>query len=185
MCFDGTDNWAEESGKLLEAIFGWVNLYFGVPLAAVGFTITLIQLHRTKAAANAAKEAVDAASQLFNNNLLLSLLPQLQRIESEIDSAVAYGQRHLISHYMSQWRWQAGQMKGLLDVNDPNAKRVGRAIQTSIAVCASQKFDVANEAISLELAVRPVQEALAKVTGEIGTITTQRAVQEGVRNGNE
>lgn len=159
--------------------FDWMNMWLAMPVAVLGFSITLYQLKKTKDAAEAAESAVKNASSAFNNNLLLSLLPQLLRIESEIDGAVANGHRELVSHYIAQWRWQAGQLKGLLNNGvDADIKRVGKALQTSIAICATQKFDVANVSITLEIAARPIQDAVAKVTGDIGMITTQRALQE-------
>lgn len=159
--------------------FVWLNTWVAVPLSVLGFSVTLYQLKKTKAAAKAAEDAVTNASAAFNNNLLLSLLPQLLRIESEIDGAVLNGHRQLVAHYIGQWRWQASQLKGLLDSGDAEGRRVGKALQLSIAICATQKFEVANSAVTLEVAARPVQEAVAKVTGDIGMITTQRAIAGG------
>lgn len=159
-------------------IFEDANLYFGIPLAVAGFGATYYQALRARGASEAARDAAQSAEQTISRNHLLVLLPQLQRVENDLDFAVEQGDRKLASFLMSNWRWQAGQLRGFLK-DDPQNRKTLKAIQTSITLAASAKIDVLDTANPVAKTARPVQDAIAAVTGDLGHLTVKNAKQGG------
>jgi hypothetical protein len=155
----------------------WVaaaNDIIGIPLTIAGFIFAIVQIYKTKNSANAAKTAASDAVSSISSNYLLILLPQLNRVESELDTAVDQDDRRLAAAHMSQWRWQAGQVRGWLSGDDPSSKKVAKLIQTSITLAATAKLDALDKAQDLPSVARPVQEAIAAVTGELGQLSSRQ-----------
>jgi hypothetical protein len=142
-----------------------------LPLTIVGFALTLIQVSRAKSKAEAArKAAVDARDQMSQNYLLV-LLPQLHRTEDDLDSAIRDGEARLVLHHMSVWRWQAGQVRQMLEADPDGNKKSIRALTKSIALAARTKNDVmaAQKDQLLEI-TRAVSESIATATSEVGAL---------------
>jgi hypothetical protein len=151
-----------------------VGAWLGLPLTVVGFALAIWQIVKTRTAAKAAETAANRATAAMSESFLLVLLPQLHKVESDLDSAVDRGERHLAANHMSQWRWQAGQLRGLLEPSDPASKKIAKSIQTSITLAASAKIDALDPQLPLSDVSRPVQDAIAAVTGEVGQLSMKQ-----------
>lgn len=66
----------------------WLGIV-GLVLTIGGFAVTLIQLARTKTAADAATEALRSTVSCMSTNHLLVLLPQFRMIDIDMDTARA------------------------------------------------------------------------------------------------
>jgi hypothetical protein len=113
-----------------------------IPVAAVGFALTIWQIVRTRRAVDAARAAVSDVQRTLARNHLLVLLPQLQRVEQDLEVAIGNSDIGLVGSYLGTWRWQAGQLRGLLQADATTNKRLLRAIQQSIALAATAKLDL-------------------------------------------
>lgn len=152
------------------------NAWVGLPITIAGFAVAIWQIRKTKSSADSAAAAATDTATAMSESYLLVLLPQLHRVESDLDIAVDRGERQLAASHMSQWRWQAGQLRGLLDTNDPVSKRMAKAIQTSITLAASAKIDALDSTLTLASVTRPVQDAIALVTGEAGQLSIRQPI---------
>ncbi|KUM40239.1 hypothetical protein AR689_02235 [Arthrobacter sp. EpRS71] len=136
-----------------------------------GFWVALWQIRKTKSSADSAKAAAEDAATRLENSSALILIPQLQECGSELVRAVHANQQELLLKLITRWRWQAGQLRGLLDDEEPTHKRTNRNIQTSITV-AGQLRSLTSEkgAPDAELGSSQVA-AVAKVTADFGELS--------------
>lgn len=148
-----------------------------LPLATVGFIATFVQATRAKSKAEAARlAAIDAQSRMSRNHMLV-LLPQLQRIEDDLDTAIKDKEVKLVLHYLSNWRWQTGQAKQILEnESQPNLRAI-KAMNKSIALATRTKLDIvaaasasSSEGFDLTVITRSLSESIAAVTSEMGAL---------------
>lgn len=78
------------------AIAGWATV--------IGIALTLYQIHRTRTAAEAARDAAFGGEHRQLAHELLLLLPELQLIEGALEDAVYRGSRDVVVVLLSQWR---------------------------------------------------------------------------------
>jgi hypothetical protein len=159
-----------------QTLYWWidhVSTIASAPLALVGFGFTFWQLAKTKSAAESAKASAEETRKQIRRANLLSLLPQLHRIEDEVSSAIRLGSVELVMAWLSLWRWQASEVRGYLNSDVASEKKVMKAIQTSISVAADAKFELI-DLLSQDLvkATSAVRKAIASVTGELGSLSS-------------
>ncbi|MCI4657555.1 hypothetical protein [Cryobacterium zhongshanensis] len=154
-----------------------VNGWATIPLAIVGFLIALQQISKTRDAAEAAKDAAEAATKHIGSNLLLVVLPQLVQIETNLEWAVGRGDRNAAIHYLGAWRWQAGQVRGhLMTKKSPHAEFLAQ-LQTSIAIAADTKLALQDPAADIPRRTKSVQKMIALVTGMVGELTARNSLE--------
>ncbi len=154
------------------------DIALSLPLTVIGLAATFIQATRARRTAEAARQAAVGAQDRMARSHMLILLPQLHRIEDDLDTAIKEGEVKLILNYLSGWRWQAGQARQILEQEvNPNNKAI-RAITKSVALATRTKLDiVASEAAgtstqpALVTATRPLSEAIAAATSELGALS--------------
>jgi hypothetical protein len=156
-----------------------VNTIVAVPATLTGFGFTLWQLAKTRSAAQSASTAVRRVEETLSRNHLLILLPQLQRIEQDLEVAVGNKDVRLIIYHLGNWRWQAGQLRGFLDEDPRASKRLVRAIQQSIALTAETKLDLLEREDELLKVTRGAREAITAVTGELGGLVSLYSTSSG------
>ncbi|MFI7447896.1 hypothetical protein ACIBQX_10400 [Nonomuraea sp. NPDC049714] len=163
----------------LDDIVEQVANYSAIPLALLGFSFTLWQLLKTRRAAEAARDAARAAQQSIARNSLLMLIPQLQRIEEELDRAVHVSSLELTMAWLTSWRWQAGQVRGYLSVVSVTDKKVMKVLQSSVMKASVAKTDLIDgaEGLDLVLATKTAREAIAAVTNELGVLAAMQGAQ--------
>jgi hypothetical protein len=180
----------------------WTNIYwwvdhlatiFSIPLALIGFGITIWQLKKTKSAAEAAQDAAkDAASSIKDQVRainLASLVPQLIRIENEIERAIGDGSVEILRFWIALWRQHAGEARAYLEATTTGEKRVLRNIQSSISTAADTRSRIhgLNELANLGTITEDLRKVVSRVTGELGTIAARQitAIGEGKDNGTQ
>ena len=158
--------------------------YTAIPLALIGFSVTIWQTVRARSAAEAARDAAKVAQTALARNSLLVLIPQLQRVEEELERSVQIDSGDLAVTWLSNWRWQAGQVRGLLGKPTSENKRLLKALQSSISISAKVKSDIIDGTMDeLTIATKVAREAIADVTSELGTLAATQGMQMGDRNG--
>lgn len=106
----------------------WLNVV-AFSLALLGLWLTFRQARDAKKQATAARTAAEAAStavvrtqkQIRANQLLL-LIPQLRWVAAELDVAISEDEPNLSRRTLDSWRWQAGQVHGLLTASSAERK---------------------------------------------------------------
>jgi len=182
--------WQGRSVLTLEeySFYWWVDhisKIASIPLTLLGFGFTIWQLLKTKSAVQAAYEATLAMRRQVRRTNLATLLPQLTRIEDEIDRAVANRSVETVRSLISDWRWQAGETRIYLSASNAQEKKILRSIQASISVAADTQREIHREihdVDSPELLVSvtdPLRKAVSRVTGELGAVAAQQVLDSG------
>ncbi|WP_159024449.1 hypothetical protein [Streptomyces scabiei] len=127
-----------------------------------------------------AEQSAKEAKERIGRSSLLVLLPQLHRAEEQLERAVRDGSVELTISWLSTWRWQAGQMRGLLNELDPLQREIAVALQASISSATSAKEKlISNSNPDVVSATRSVRAAMGKVTGELGAMASSHGMQSG------
>ena len=170
--------------------FNFANLWLSFPLSLVGFALTLVglkiaydqlvvaseEVEKTATAAEAAAKAALVATKSLSGNLTMLVAQQLVHIEREIDRAIRDDERGVLIDYLGQWRFQAGQLHGLVLKLGEDEAKLAQAIMTSITVCGKAKTDINKPSMDLIDTMRPTQNAVSKVSAELGRLTADRTV---------
>jgi hypothetical protein len=152
--------------------------YATIPLAIVGFGFTIYQISKTRKAAEAAADAARSTQYGIIRNSLLILIPQLQRVEEELERAVRAESDDLVVTWLSNWRWQAGQVRGLLAQASPQNRKVLSSLQSSIAMAAQVKSAIIDGPLEeLPIITKAARDAIADVTNELGALAATQGVQ--------
>jgi hypothetical protein len=150
-----------------------------IPLAIVGFGITWWQIHKTRTAAEAARDAARDTQHGIGRGSLLVLIPQLQRTEEELERAVRSGHHDIALSWLGTWRWQAGQLRGLINVTSTERDTL-KSIQESVVAAADAKAElIASAEADLVIATQDVRTAIAAVTNELGELAVVQGMQIG------
>lgn len=173
-------------GTRLE-FFNFANLWLAFPLSFLGFTLTLIglkiayeQVKKTATAADAAANAAMAATKSLSRNLTMLVVQQLVHIEREIDRAIREDERGVLLDYLGQWRFQAGQLHALVLKMGKDEAKLAQAIMTSITVCGRPKADINKPSTDLVETMRPTQNAVSKVSAELGRLTADGTIAHDI-----
>ena len=151
-----------------------------IPLAVAGFGFTLWQIRKARNAAEAARDASREAQRGIGRSTLLLLVPQLQRTEEELERAIGNKQQDLVVSWLTIWRWQAGQLRGLLKVAAPTERDIMKAIQKSMVASAELKTDLVGiKSNDLAVATKEVRIAIAAVTNGLGELSMVQGLQIG------
>lgn len=164
----------------------WLNMlnaWSALPLAVLGFSITIWQVVLAKGKAEAARLAAAEATEQVRANLLLIVAPQLLQVESRLEWAVSKDNRDAVIHYLGEWRWQAGQVRGHLIRAGHRTDDLLTNLQTSIATAAETKLTLQDPASDLNKRARSAQRAIALVTGQVGELTAKTSL-EGTKDDN-
>jgi len=158
-----------------------VSTVFSIPLALAGFTIAIWQLAKTRKAADAARRAAVSALEQVQRLNLVGLLPQLSRIDDEIDRAVQVQSTEILRFWISQWKWQAGGARGYLNPSLRDEEKVMRLIQSSIVAASDVRRALHTVAPDqLVTATADLRRSISKVTSELGMLAArQSSVPEG------
>jgi hypothetical protein len=153
-----------------------VSVILSVPLAVTGFWIAIAQIRKTRAVAEAARDMAAIARTEASRAGILVLLPQLQRVEEQIDQAVDKGSVDLVMAWANTWRWQASQLSGHLKIVTSEDGKLPQLLQSSVlTAAAAKKTLVGNDLADLHRATKRMRDAISAVTSELGALAVHYA----------
>ncbi|MEU5136289.1 hypothetical protein [Streptomyces californicus] len=151
-----------------------------IPFAVVGFGVTIWQSRKAQSAAEAARDAARSAADSISRASLLVLIPQMQRVEEELERAVRDKSTDLALSWLSTWRWQAGQARGFLSSSTADEVEVLTALQASVTAARSAKAKlIETQTVDIVVATKQALSAIGKVTGELGALAASYGIQMG------
>jgi hypothetical protein len=170
-----------------ETPYWWIDhisTILSVPLAVLGFGLAIWQIVKTRRAADAAKAAALLALNQVRQLNLAGLLPQLTRIDDEIDRAVQDDSAEILRFWLSQWKWQAGVARGLLDSGNRDEEKIMRLIQSSIVAASDVRRELFGvPSGQLVAATTDLRRSVGRVTSELGMLAARQTNrQEGTRS---
>jgi hypothetical protein len=155
----------------------------GMPFAVVGFGITIYQSMKAKSAAESARDAAREAAGNMRRASLLVLIPQMQRVEDELEQAVRGGSVSLSISWLSTWRWQAGQARGFLAAAEDQSANQGTliALQASMTAARNAKAKLIESSASPDVVVatRAARGSIGKATEELSALAANYGIQLG------
>ncbi|MEU6010225.1 hypothetical protein [Streptomyces sp. NPDC047453] len=156
-----------------------------IPFASIGFGITIYQTYKAKNAAESAQLAAENVRESISKASLLVLLPQLHRAEEQLERSVRDRSLDLTISWLSTWRWQAGQVRGLLDDADPSQREMIISLQASISAAASAKSKLIEvDSPDIVAITKTARQSVGKVISALGAMTSALGMQAGgVGNG--
>lgn len=120
----------EESTRAV--IADWVSI-----ASLLGFGLAIAQLHRTRRAVDAANSAIGRTQRQLAVHQALLIIPQLQKLEGDIDLAVVSESREVAIRHLAEWRRLASDVCGL--VNGRVSDEGVRTIQQSAVAAGEAK----------------------------------------------
>lgn len=159
-----------------------LNTIVAIPLQLIGFGIAFWQIQKAINASEAAKIASQRTEEKISSNLLLVILPQLTQAETNLEWAVSQLNRQATIHYLGSWRWQAGQLRGLLARNERDHEELMTKIQASIAVAADTKIALQNDTPDIAKRSKSALKAIAAVTGLVGELSAKNQIDGKTEN---
>ena len=145
-----------------------------IVLTVLGFGVTLFQLRRTRAAVAATKQDV-------MRNQLLILVPQLQRVENDLERAVDGDERVLVRYQLEAWRWQASQLRGLVSSAISREHPIIRDLQESVSLASQAKIALTNTTKPIKAATRALRQSIAAVNDQCATLAAEVSSNPGER----
>lgn len=144
-----------------------------LPLAIIGFGVAYFQIRKTRAAAESARDAALAARSDASRAAILILLPQLQRVEEQIDRAVETRSVELVLSWSNAWRWQASQLSGHIDVVASSRPQLPQLLQASVMAASTAKTALVGSSTPPDIAraTKRMRDAIMAVTSELGALT--------------
>ncbi|MEU3319621.1 MULTISPECIES: hypothetical protein [unclassified Streptomyces] len=151
--------------------------YTSIPFAIVGFGVTIWQSWRAASAAEEAKLAAESMRDRISKSSLIMLIPQLVRIEDEIDRALNGNDVGLVVSWLNTWRWQASQARGFLQAAKADDPKVMKALQASITACGEAKNTLVAGTSNLVQDSAAARKAISKAVGELGSLAANYGMQ--------
>lgn len=150
-------------------------------MAALGFGLTIWQTTKARKSADAAKKAARDTAHGISRASLLVLIPQMQRVEEELEQAVRDKSVDLTISWLSTWRWQAGQARGFLNSSSTDQQKMLDDLQSSVTAArgAKSKLIETTGPPDVVACTKQVRQAIGRVTGELGTLAASYGIQVG------
>ncbi len=137
-----------------------VGTWLGVVISLAGFTVTIVQLHRTKSAAERAVAAVRETEEKLARNSLLVLIPQMLTADSDLATTMSGPNPENAIRHMVAWRHAAAQVKGLVELSKLDEPILVALIAEAVGLAA-----VAEQAvIDARTSPPPIRKARAAIT---------------------
>jgi hypothetical protein len=160
---------APRLADLLTIILGPLGLV--VSLAALAYAI--LEIRKTKTAAEAAATAAERTSRVLVQNHLLFLIPELTRIASELDAVVSSADAQRASEYLSHWRNAASRTRGLLRARGDIPRPLASAFTGAFTAITESRAKLRDAQPDVAAATEPALRAIDRVMDEIGDLGGQ------------
>lgn len=131
-------------GDQRAAAFVW-DLNIADYLSFVALVLTLIEVWRTRKIARKTQQAIEhAAARVSLYNVLLAV-PELSRLETELENAAVLDDRNEARRILAQWRDSAADLRGLLRNEGVSNTEVEEAVQNSITQASIAQRELAEK----------------------------------------
>lgn len=148
-------------------------------LTFAGFAVTLYQLRRTRKIAEATKDTVVAATGRVRYNQLLVLIPQLQSLESELDSALREIDPRVAERALVRWKQLASQTAGILGATGPAQAALVSELKKSCGLAVEAKGRLVESPEDVKTITKGVREAISRLCDSLGTVLGSMATDAG------
>jgi hypothetical protein len=96
--------------------------------------VTWRQARNAADSAKAAQDAIVVTERKIRSKQLMVLIPQLRWTVTELENAIAMNDRKGARRQLDSWRWQAGNIQGILTAADPEEVSILEGLQQSVSL---------------------------------------------------
>lgn len=159
-----------------QSLYWWidhVSTIASVPLALIGFGVTLWQLTRTKRAADSARVAVEHTQKQIKTLSVVAKLPELHRIDEELHRAIEKESVELTQFWVTAWQREAGAARGYL-AGGPDDKLMA-ALQSSITAASTARGEMLGiEPAEIRSLTATLRKRIIAVTSQLGEMAAKK-----------
>jgi len=158
----------------------WIGLVLslvGLALAIAGLVVALRQLKRTRDAVEASERATARTERALALNRLLVLTPLLDRVEHELDLAIAADDRAAAIRHLAEWRTTAGPIQGLIFKNPHADEDLRAALRESVLQAAQAKGRLLDSRTSVAATTKNARDVIAGATQLVGEMSGRLQAQ--------
>ena len=141
----------------------------GFPLALVGLYVTWRQARNAANSAKAAQDAIIATERTIQSKQLMVLIPQLRWTVIELESAIIDRDRKGARRQLDSWRWQAGNIQGILTAADPEEIEILQGLQQSVSLARVAGSALMDEQSPLFSRCSKARTSIVAVCDELNT----------------
>lgn len=151
----------------------WIG-YGGILVSGVGLGFTYFQARRAANAAASAERAARRTSRALAVAQMLSAIPELSRIDANLDVAVQDENRGATLDALREWRSKAGDLRGLIMAASTDEHvRIGTEIQKSIGAANQAKIALQDEGGHPLRSTKQCRLAMATVLESVSVLAGQ------------
>jgi hypothetical protein len=154
--------------------------YDGVAVGATAIDLVLViyaivQLRRTR-------DVVEETQRHLAQNHILTLLPQLQWIEQDLEAAVKDDNRDMCLYLVAVWRRQAGTLRGILDDDLAPHQALASAIDNTLELSGNTKTGLREATKPILVVTKSLMKSIASVTSAAAVLSGSMASHVGPTN---
>jgi hypothetical protein len=150
----------------------------GLPLALVGLYVTWRQARNAANSAKAAQAAIESTELKIRIKQLMILIPQLRWIAAELEEAINAQSEAAARKQLDSWRWQAGNIRGILSAADPDEIQILKGLQQSVGL-ARVAGSVLLEGGTVSSACAKARTSIVTVCDDLNTWLGKNSTQAG------
>jgi hypothetical protein len=143
-------------GTLRTTLAEWASI-----VGLAGVVLAIVQLFRAQSTLDATRTAINRTERHLALNQLLVLLPQLQKLEGDIDIAVESGAREAVIRQLVEWRRLATEIHGLIDGHELSDPDRTKQLQQSATTAAVTKIQLVGTQRNVKNTTETVREEIA------------------------
>ena len=147
------------------AVFGQCELYvtIGDWISIVGLTIVIWQIWRAGRLTQATKKAVEDATRRVGVYNVLLLVPELSRLEREIEDAARNNEESALRRLLKEWREIGTDLRGALSNENVGDPEIDQIIKNSVALAMLAKQAMMTDGADLIQATKKVRVSIEQV----------------------
>ncbi|HEY5111465.1 MAG TPA: hypothetical protein VII67_03945 [Acidimicrobiales bacterium] len=152
----------------------------GILVSAIGFAIAIGQIRKTKAAAIAAKEAVELTERTLVKNRLLTVIPQFTPLNVDLEDSAVRSERSLAIRTLLSLSRLSSQTSALVDLGIDDGQLLVISLQSFSQQAATVKGYLVNHSTAnVSRQTEAVRESLSNLILEMSRLEITMSVKSG------
>lgn len=143
-------------------------------VSVVGLIIVIWQIWRTGKIASSTRQAVEDATRRVGIYNVLLIVPELSRLEREIEDAARGDEESALRRLLKEWREMGTELRGVLSNEQVGNPEIDQTIRNSVALAMAAKQAIMNNAgTDLLQATKKVRVSIEEVCVEMRMLAAQ------------
>jgi hypothetical protein len=158
-----------------------VGSWLGLVVSIAGFWIAIVQIRKTRKAAEAAALAVAETETRVARNTLLAVVPQFLQLEIDLGAALGSNRFEDAVTVLVRWRHLAAQIRGLVERSDIEEAALGQILWIAIPLVSAAERSLLRSRGPSAAAVRQARQAIGDASAAAGALIGRLQTYTGER----